>query len=193
MTKKISFYVAVVFTVLGANVYADADVVAPFGIKMGSPDSCNALDKYLRSLDPTIKREPQAGRERDYPILSNYKPMHKVFPGALNQMLVLCEEDKLRVVSWGVDKGVGNAILSEVVGQLDSKYQRSHGERSLAPIYKNGGSILYSAGQSNVKILISGERNHFSLVYEFTGPITNESIDAAQKQKGDALLRKGAL
>lgn len=192
MKTMFCFCVAVGLTAVGTTVSANEAVVTPFGIEIGSPGSCAAIDKKLRTLDPTIQRKPAGADGSEVPGTSSYEPLDKVFPEAKGNMFVMCQEDRLRLIVWGAAKGPNNVILSDVLSQLDSKYQRL-GSSSLEPIYQNGGNITYHAGQSRVTVQVSGKHERFSLHYEYSGPITNEAIDATRKRNEEALRRRGAL
>lgn len=192
MTNRLCFFAALALTALGTNAHANVDVVTPFGIQIGSPGSCAAVDKKLRTLDPAIQRKPAGGDGNEVPGTSSYLPLDKVFPGATGNMFAMCEEDKLRLLVWSVAKGAGNTILLDVLSQLDSKYQKLSAT-NFETLFRNGGNITYHAGQSSVTVKVSGKNERFSLHYEFFGPITSEAIDTKRKRNEEALQRKGAL
>lgn len=192
MKTKFNLCAALLLAVIGANANANVDVATPFGVAMGVPGSCAAIDKRLKTLDPTILRMSAGGGGEETQGASSYAPVEKVFPGARQNMIVFCQGERLQLIAFSVSKGAYNSILLDVLSQLGSKYQKRH-STSIDLILKNGGDVNFYVGQSSVTVSVSGTKEFFSLRYEYTGPMTNEAIDATNKQNAEAMIRRGVL
>lgn len=148
-----------------SNALAESELApaAPFGIEMGSPGSCEALPRALRSIDPDVKKEPPGPGIPDDPSVAAYTPLDKVFPGALPRLMSMCIEGKLNVVTWSVRRGPGGSTLLEVFDGLTAKHRLMDLGQSIDIVLKSGGKIYFQARQSSITINASKDSDSFSL------------------------------